>query len=367
MNLRVPLAAALFLVAAPLSAPRPADGCATARPKGVLTPVEIASESAILLWDEATKTQHFIRRASFQTDAPDFGFLVPTPTQPTLAPADDAAFATLAKLTEPKVVTKPRPSGGGCTLGCGSKKEAGGRAAPAPQVEVLEEKRVGPFDTAVLKANDAQALTGWLSKWEYVFAPELVAWVEPYVKKSWVITAFKIARDTDRPAAKTVTTTAVRMTFKTEKPFYPYREPEDQRAGDKGVAPRLLRVFFLGEGRVQGTLGEKGKVWPGQVVWANKVAAADRAKLLDLLKLPQGTPPVAWHLTEFEDRSTPRPGTDDVFFGPADDQAPVERPPSVIYVSRPLPDDVMAYALVAFLLTPWIGRRWRSGRDAAGA
>ncbi|HYU12506.1 MAG TPA: hypothetical protein VEK82_08015, partial [Stellaceae bacterium] len=102
--------------------------------------------------------------------------------------------------------------------------------------------------------------------------------------------------------------------------------------------------------------------WPGKVAWANKLSAADREKLLDVLKLPKDTPPAAWHLTEFEDPSTPRPGTDDVFFEASADQAPVERPPSIVYVSRPVPDDVMGYALIAFLLSPWLGRQWRRWR-----
>src|SRR4051794_39286311 len=74
-----------------------ATACAPAPPHNV--PVAIASESAIIVWDEKSHTQHFIRRASFATQAKDFGFLVPTPTRPTLAEADDAAFEELAKLT----------------------------------------------------------------------------------------------------------------------------------------------------------------------------------------------------------------------------------------------------------------------------
>jgi Uncharacterized protein conserved in bacteria (DUF2330) len=358
---RISFGAALLVGAMLLLSSQTADSCGTARPKNIITPVEIASESAIILFDEATKTQHFIRRASFQTDAPDFGFLVPTPTQPTLAEASEEAFTQLAKLTEPKVIKKPRPAGGGggCIPRCGAPAKNKNDDMKAP-VEVLEEKRVGPFDTAVLKADDAESLSGWLKKWDYDFSPELNAWVEPYVKQGWIITAFKIARD--NPDAKRVASTAVRMTFKTEKPFYPYREPEDQRPANKNVSPRLLRVFYLGESRVQGTFGDKDKPWPGKVVWANKVAAADREKLLEVLKLPKETAPANWHLTEFEDHSTPRPGTDDVYFGPSDDQAPVERPPSIIFAARPFPDDTVGYALVACVLVPWGRRRWRAWR-----
>jgi hypothetical protein len=351
-----------LLVLITLQGPPPVHGCGVAyRGEGRITPVEIASESAIILWDAASKTQHFIRRASFKTRIPDFGFLVPTPTEPKLSAARDEAFDSLAKITAPRIIKEKRPTGGGgCVIGCGSAKAPGAAETAVGKVEVLQQKRVGGFDTAVLKANDAKALQGWLEKHDYVFTPDLLAWVEPYVKAGWIITAFKIAKDS--PESMNVATTAVRMTFQTERPFYPYREPEDQRRGGK-LAPRLLRVFFLGESRMDGTLGKTGELWPGKVVWANKVSAAQRTKLLEVLDLPEETPPATWYLTEFEDRSSPRPGTDDVFFAPSEDQQPVERPPSIIYVSAPLPD-VMMCALVACLVGPWLLRRWRRGGSA---
>jgi len=80
-----------------------AHGCAVAPPNN--KPVEIADESAIIVWDSASGTEHFIRRATFKSAAQDFGFLVPTPTKPELAEADDAAFKELARITAPKVVT----------------------------------------------------------------------------------------------------------------------------------------------------------------------------------------------------------------------------------------------------------------------
>src|SRR2546423_1247657 len=82
------------------------------------------------------------------TGAKDFGCRVPTPTKPPLAEADDQAFVELARITAPRVIEKPRPSGGGCDVGCaGSKTEQAGKA-----VEVLEQDSVSGFDYAVLRA-----------------------------------------------------------------------------------------------------------------------------------------------------------------------------------------------------------------------
>jgi hypothetical protein len=88
---------------------RPARACAAAPPAGAA--VAISAESAIIVWDEATKTEHFIRRASFETSAKDFGFLVPTPAKPELAEASDDAFSELEDLIRPEVVTRTERRG----------------------------------------------------------------------------------------------------------------------------------------------------------------------------------------------------------------------------------------------------------------
>src|SRR5262245_45994026 len=62
--------------------PAEAVACAPAPPRG--EEVRIAEEEAIILWDPATRTEHFIRRAQFRSTARAFGFLVPTPATPAL-------------------------------------------------------------------------------------------------------------------------------------------------------------------------------------------------------------------------------------------------------------------------------------------
>jgi hypothetical protein len=347
---------ALAFLLGTLTCPAPIRGCAAAPPRGYS--VGIADESAIILWDAKSKTQHFVRRASFHTNAKDFGFLVPTPSKPSLAEAPDKAFEVLAKITAPKVVTKPRPSSGpGC--GCAASRMA--PAGKAPAVRVLEEKRVAGHDAAVLEADDTEALGKWLKDHDYPFSPALAEWVKPYVKSGWKVTAFKVAKDSAKEP--NVATSAVRMTFQTDTPFFPYREPPGQatEGSARAPGPRLLRVFFLGDSRVQGTLGKGGAAWPGKTAWADALEPAQRDEILKLLKLPAKTTPPSWWLTEFEDPSSPRPGKADVYFSRSDDQSPVERPPEVHYTSRSAPDCVFCYALAAYLLVPGLVRRLRRG------
>src|SRR5713101_4310128 len=101
MNIRMliilPLAGAFL---SPFLLPR-APGCCAVGPKG--KPVVNADQTVIIIWDAAAKMQHFIRKASFKSEADDFGFLVPSPSQPELEESGNEAFPFLLKLTEPEI------------------------------------------------------------------------------------------------------------------------------------------------------------------------------------------------------------------------------------------------------------------------
>src|SRR5205807_1141546 len=121
-----------------------------------------------------------------------------------------------------------------------------GGGSPPPAVEVLDQKRIAGQDVVVLKATDAEELADWLKKRGYDFSADLKEWVQPYIEANWVITASKIAKDAGVSEAKSVASKAVRMTFKADKPFFPYREPAEQRQKKGGQPGRLLRVYLLG-------------------------------------------------------------------------------------------------------------------------
>ncbi len=389
-----PPVALLLLAAAVAAIPaRPVVGCAVAlRPDVPGSAVEVAAETALIVWDEATKTEHFVRAASFASTSADFGFLVPTPTRPTVEEADPAVFRTLTSTTAPRtqtIVKTVRPE-----LSCGSLRtetfSAGGAVRSQPGgVEVLEKKKVGDYDVAVLKADDAGPLREWLDKNGYDARPQLAEWLKVYVQNKWVLTAFKISTDRPAKAAAGPPSTGksnpagavppspnahpvpVRMSFQTDRPFYPYREPADQRLVSPDAPPpsRLLRVFVAADARVAGTLGDKG-TFPGQTVWANALDAATVANLSKGASLPADLAGRSWFLTEFEDTSSPRPGTDEVYFAKAADQTTVERPPVTVYEYRESPTPgtvlgILAAVPVVLLIAGLLVRR-RLKRTPAG-
>jgi hypothetical protein len=348
--------AGLFFV--PLVAATRLPACCPLGPSG--KPVVNADQTVIILWDAAAKTQHFIRQASFQSAADDFAFLVPTPSRPELDESGNAAFPYLQKLTEPEIKRMARPrSGGGC--GCGEPLPGVNmdRSLVAEKVAVLEEKRVAGFDAVVLSAESADDLINWLKEHGYEFSLAAEAWAKPYVEAGWMITALKVAKDEEAKENKGVAAAALRLTFQTDRPLFPYREPDSGAAAESlGAKHRLLRIYCIAEAKYAGEL-TKEVPWTGKVAWADKVKAADRAKVLELLKLPVDTGPPEWCLTEFEDNWAYRVAPADVYFAKAADQSTVKRPPIIEYVSAESSPDVMGYAIVAVIIAGPALRRLR--------
>lgn len=318
---RVRPALALAALAAGLLPP-PARACCPASPRDY--DVRIADQEILVVWDPTTRTEHFVRQAAFSggrgAPAAGFGFLVPTPSRPEVAASSGQAFDLLREQTKPRIVHDTRwrvsviP-----LLAYPFLMTAGSRSKSAPEitamidrgVDVLEEAHVAGYDVAVLAASDPKALTGWLSTNGYDARPAIEEWAAPYVEKRWIITAFKYAA---RPGD--VATDAVRMSFQTEAPLFPYRVPTDN------IAPpgrgNLLRTFVVAPGRATGTLGagQAARPWSqAEVKRARALPAAELARLVGQAIPAEAVKSLgdgAW-LTAFEDRTWPS-GTDDLTF-----------------------------------------------------
>src|SRR5690606_28181443 len=123
--------------------------------------------------------------------------------------------------------------------------------------------RVAGFDAKVLSADSADALGEWLQEHDYPFDPALREWLRPYVDARWKIVAFQVARDSEGNTVEGFGMRAVRMSFHSERPFFPYREPSTQR---KGAGPtRLLRIHLVAPTKLRGKLEAPGG-FPGKLV-----------------------------------------------------------------------------------------------------
>ena len=321
-------------------------------------PVVNADQSVILIWDSATRTEHFIRKASFQSAGDELGFIVPTPTQPNLEESSDEAFDYLRKLTAPEIKQQLHlPCVG---IGCGMV------AAPAPtlsSVQVLAEKEVAGYKAAVLKAGVAGDLVTWLRDNGYANSPAMEAWAKPYIDKGWKFTALKLAKSEKGKNDQTLTADTLRITFQTDEPLFPYREPDStEYARSLGANRRLLRIYFLADARYEGQLRFTKSQWTGNAVWANKLKPAERLQTLKMLKLPTTTGPSTWWLTEFEDNWPYERAPSDLYFSRDCNQRTLRRDPIVARATVPWSGDVTLFALAAVVVGPPLLRRIRRRR-----
>lgn len=295
--------------------------CATAPPQG--EEVRIAEEEAAIVWNPATRTEHFIRKAAFHSTTRAFGFLVPTPTKPELSEVTDDVFRELAEGIAPRI---DRARGykislgswlvEGCrTLSTGMKK--GETALADDPVRVIATGHVAGFDASVLEADDAAALARWLGDHGFAQSPQLTQWLARYVAERWKITAFVVASDEPGTKRFDVETRAIDMTFQTDRPFYPYREPVPARPPD--ATSRLLRVWMLSDARHAATLG--AEPWSARVLYAAPIEAPKHLPGAGLAQL------VA---TVFVDETSPRRGVEEIYFAPSPDRAEIRQPPIAI-------------------------------------
>ncbi len=332
---------------------RGADACCPAGPLD--RPVINADQTVIMIWDAATKTEHFIRQASFKGEAADFGFIVPTPAKPELEESGNEAFAMLSKLTAPEIIRKSKPFSFGCS--------DSNPATPAPpkvaaaSVEVLEEKLVAGFNAVVLAADSEDALVDWLKEHGYAYSPAIAEWARPYVQAKWKFTAMKVARGKDGETLGDVRASALRISFKTDRPLFPYREPDSTEAAAKlGARDRLLRIYFVAEARYRGELTPE-ESWSGATVWSGHIGPVDRMHLLEQLKLPLSGGPTDWWLTEFEDHWAYRKAPADVYFARTVKQDELRRPPIVYYASAASVTDLSLLVIAAGLTCMSLGPR----------
>ncbi len=301
----------------------------------------VTSERAVIIWDEAHKIEHFVRQASISTQSSDIGFLVPTPQTPELAEADDSIFEMAAFIGQPKKIppTNYRSPWALVSPFVTSSLLHFDRLNPSVWLsdfkelqstsrnpKVLSEQDVAGYHATILAAEDEQTLSAWLAANGYQSTPELKAWLQPYIAAGWKITAFKLIKTDDAPI---LTTRAIRLSFHTNRPFYPYSEPPDrQLASAASPHGRALRVAILSNERMTGMLANSNP-WPEKLEFAGPSAPPPTEKLwrmqnwLEFARLndPSHNVSLPTKLTTFIDESNPRLGTADLYFAPDADQS----------------------------------------------
>jgi len=328
--------------------------------------VQIADQRILIAWDPHTKIEHFVREAGFlvaderskatsaEAGNDDFGFLVPSPTSPEVEETDRDVFLRLEMAVQPIIQRVNRwrvdlmP---GLLLPFKLERTLLGTGGLPPtaaiDVRVLETKQVAGYDVAILQADDAGALQVWLHDHGYAMRDSMKEWVKPYIEKGWVITAFKYADGSTRTNVG-----AVRMSFRTERPVFPYRVPSDQHVDLNKGRGNTLSAFVIGPGKAEGSLGEGANASP----WASKSLVRyskpiAKGTLLGLLRgaIAQDDFNEPMWLMAIDDTTWPS-GSEDLWFD-FDPKGTEYQQVKTVAVSRtiPIPLDLVAVLCVSYL------------------
>jgi uncharacterized protein DUF2330 len=177
----------------------------------------------------------------YQGDPVDFAWVVPVVSRPELDVADPALFDAIDGATAPQFIfpgqTFPPPNDG-CGVGCGGmaseRAMAGGDAgdgdADGDGVTVWGQENVGPYETAVITADDPSDLTTWLGGHSYQIPPEAEGIIAEYVQQGSFFVAIRLQADAGLDLLQ-----PLKITYQGTEPCIPLRLTQIAATPDMGV------------------------------------------------------------------------------------------------------------------------------------
>ena len=224
---------------------------------------EIPSQRAIISYRDGVET--LVVESSYATDSPAVGWILPIPAEPqSIEVADRDVLKSVAMCMRPRMVHDLSREMGAVWLAfsivliCSvaaiasvrdrtnrfwtghwglnaavigvslvllisimlPSLSAGGGSADVAGIEELSLQRVGGYEVATLKAQDATALQAWLKANKLSEMPAGgVPLIEDYAKQGWVFLVAKLARDGGGESAAH----PLAVKFATQKPVFPMR------------------------------------------------------------------------------------------------------------------------------------------------
>lgn len=200
------------------------------------------NQKALIFWNEEEKEETMVLAVGVTGKASNFGWVVPVPSKPEVEKGDAAIFETLYDLTLPKENLLDKIKGTDNYYGIYPTAEDYGMnkstSEDASSVEVVEEKRVGVLDVAVLSATDAEDLDDWLKENEYKLPGDdeeyvlydynrnklsSLAVIQDYLDDGWYFIASKVDLKFADNSLGSQNINPLRITFETNEPVFPMK------------------------------------------------------------------------------------------------------------------------------------------------
>lgn len=198
--------AALVACGLAIAPSRTARACGCFVPPDLRMPLVQAGEEILFVVENGKLEMHV--KIAYSGPAGDFGWLVPLPAVPTnsagmqgIDVGTDELFFELESRTQPTFGTRVDDFCQRRTYGCGSEGSSGsdtfGSAYPVPYdptapSPLVKQDSVGPYDYAILRADDKSAMLKWLSDYRYVVPSGTDQAVNAYIRPGAYFLALRL-------------------------------------------------------------------------------------------------------------------------------------------------------------------------------
>lgn len=214
-----------------------------------LLPVEQTGERIVFALDEEAGKVEVQVQIAYEGPAEAFAWVVPMPEPPAIGIATQELFDALDRTYGPTFRltfdlegcdVPDADTGGGFAGGGGGSGGGGGGGLPGGDgVEVFSEALVGPYATAVLRADTPELLLTWLDDNGYLVPADVGSALAPYVSGgSWFV-ALRLQKDRDVGELA-----PIRLTYAASEAVIPITLTRVAATPDMG-----LIVHVLGSGR----------------------------------------------------------------------------------------------------------------------
>lgn len=233
-------------LAVSLVAPSEAEACGCFVPPDPTVPIVQAGERILFGQQNGEITLHV--QVQYSGPAEEFGWLLPMPSIPDMELGSDELFAQLIAQTQPTYrldreyrgncpFDPVRGQGGGFPAN-DSAGESGGKSSTDGSPLVLRDT-VGPYDFAVLRANDKQPMLDWLADNGFFVPAGTDDVVDPYIQPDGYFLALKLLKGNDVGDLQPIV-----LKYQSDLPMIPIILTSVAADPDMGV-----QVWLLGDSR----------------------------------------------------------------------------------------------------------------------
>ena len=159
------------------------------------------------------KVEDLVVLPTYRGNSQNFTWVVPTPSKPSVSASSTKLFSQLRKLTQ---IDSGYYKANTADLSLSA-------SSSTNDVQVIEEKTIDIFQTAIVKAASENALSDWMKENSYAFPEKSNYLLDSYVQQGWYFSLAKIRQEVKSSLSYSGQITPLRFTFNSDKIIYPMK------------------------------------------------------------------------------------------------------------------------------------------------